>query len=311
MKLEGTGSTQKIVWYRGDIPKFRDDGAVKIGAPDAFESRQASGRELPFEVSEYARLLHVLMDPRMLASLARDCGRKSRDDLDREPEDPWSLSFGPLYNDPSFKPPRTSQLAGGVTLEEIDDIDPSILIRERPVAVLKKKWGEVRSAYTVAYENYQQSGQNDESCFSNFAGGKRYVLYYHCALSQAPSMETLILRTLPDEAQRETGIGEEMGPGSLKRSAPGGRESMKKRKGMDINVTGLDAISKAIGPVSRELAVMAEKADATKKKSDAIISLLKTMKEVREQITEEPEEEHQEFLKGILKSLKSQMKDLQ
>ena len=105
----------------------------------------------------------------MLAALRRNYRRRIRDELDREPEDPWSLLFGPHFSNPMFKPARVSQLGGGITADEIRAIDPGDLISQRSAAVLKKKWCEARFLYTAGYENIQQSGQNHESRFNHYA----------------------------------------------------------------------------------------------------------------------------------------------
>ena len=79
---------------------------------------------------------------------------------------------------------------------------------------------------------------------------------------------------------------------------------------MEIAVTGLESISQAIGPVSKDSALMAEKAEAIKKNAEAVGSVLNSMKEVRQQMKEESDDEHKEFLVSVLKDLKAQMKSL-
>ena len=100
---------------------------------------RSPARALPLSASEFGRLRHVLSDPRMLSQVTRMEGRKSRQDLDREKEDPWSEHFAPLFNDREFKPLLVQNLAGGVTREEISIISPSILREKRGAGELKKK----------------------------------------------------------------------------------------------------------------------------------------------------------------------------
>ena len=313
VKLEGSRESQRVIWYKGDVPVFERDGSIRIGHYYEFvdfTNTTTAGREPNFEASEFAKLGHVMIDPRMLAELGRVSGRRTKDELDRELEDPWTLSFAPLYNDPEFKPTRTSNLAGGITLEEIRHIDPSTLIRSRSAAVLKKKWGEVRSLYTVILERYEQSGQNDYSTFSDFAQGKSYVMYFHCILELTPSLQPMMMRTVPDEARREIGVSDFEERRSVKRAGGDDLRDKKKKKSMEINISGLELLSDALGPVSRDAALRSEKAEATKKSSEEASSVMTAMSKVRQQKMEATTDDEREDLSTLLESLKKILNEL-
>jgi len=90
----------------------------------------------------------------------------------------------------------------------------------------------VRGRFTVAYNNWSASGQNDPDCFENFVDGAKawvsvghvrwlcsqnfrssslagnlVLLYMFVAFREHPSLEPFVLRTIDTRVLREDGVG--------------------------------------------------------------------------------------------------------
>lgn len=88
-----------------------EDGKIVVGKPvvDIEEVLMQStnyNREAAFIASDYARLLHVLADTRLETARSLLMEPRSRQQLDQEPNDPWTSSVAPLFNDPSLEPEK-------------------------------------------------------------------------------------------------------------------------------------------------------------------------------------------------------------
>jgi hypothetical protein len=102
----------------------------------------------PFTASCKVRIMHVLLDSRMLFAMGLILTPRDRNVLDEQPVEPWADHVEPLYNDPSFCPKAQPLLFNGVGRGDVDGIDPSKLLHERTGDMLKAKFSELRSAYT-------------------------------------------------------------------------------------------------------------------------------------------------------------------
>ena len=192
---KNAAGVEAIAWVRGDIPVF-DGDEVKIGEPSLNQSNPAPCREPSFEASEYARILHVLGDTRMLTARQLLMEPRTRDELDGEPIDVWFEHVAPLFNEISFKPDAVAVLFGGVSRSDISTIDPSKRPYEREAGVLKKKFAAFKSEYGTCVSRYEASGQGDPDSFPDFASGRSYILYAFCFLKQYPVLEPLAMRAL-------------------------------------------------------------------------------------------------------------------
>jgi hypothetical protein len=96
-------STADVSWTAGSIPQFvsSSDGVkvlrerpidVSLRAAAAWGEKfaaTATSRALPFSASEHARLMNVLIYPRMTTARRMLTRPRYRDELDREPISPW------------------------------------------------------------------------------------------------------------------------------------------------------------------------------------------------------------------------------
>jgi hypothetical protein len=140
---------------------------------DGDENCATGGTRAPaFSASEYARLLHVLVDARMTIARRLLSRPRDRDELDREPVNPWDDHIAPLFNDSNFAPVACDTVCDGITAADISSIDPSQLPHQRSSSKLSEKWAKLRSEYTKTLDNFQRSGQLECDVFPRFAHGK-------------------------------------------------------------------------------------------------------------------------------------------
>jgi hypothetical protein len=67
------------------------------------------------------------------------------------------------------------------------------------------QWNQLRSKFSISYQNWSKSGQGDPEAFVNFAEGDDVLVYLFCVFNGKPAVEQ-ILRLMPNAAQREDGI---------------------------------------------------------------------------------------------------------
>jgi hypothetical protein len=143
----------------------------------------------------------------------------------------------------------------------------------RDGSVLRRKFGELKSLYTLCCTNFKASGQSDPDSFPLFAQGKPHVIYLHCVVQENGFLEPLCTRTIPVEAQREEGCaGCTPSPSadepdrytSRKRSC-----SASASTDINCNIRGLETLKEVLEPVSKKLTLEAEEADVLRSKSEA------------------------------------------
>jgi hypothetical protein len=121
--------------------------------------RAMKGRQAPpFTTSCKARIMHVLLDPRMLFALGLILTPRDRHFLDEQPVEPWANHVEPLYNDRSFCPEAQPLQLNGFGRGDVDGIDPSKLYHERTGDMLKSKSSELRSADTHSLAKFPALG---------------------------------------------------------------------------------------------------------------------------------------------------------
>lgn len=211
-----TGVKESMKWASGDVPQFREDGAVVCGSHAGTRANADEvSRQPDFTSNDYVRLIHVMVDSRMTA--ARDLMHKvySKAQLE-QPVDPWTKFIEPLFNDPAFCPNKISDLYGGICESDIAALDPKPLGASREGGFLKAKWTDFRKLYEKAVSDYNKSGNNDPDSFVNFARGMNYVMYGYCVFQRHPGMEECVRRGICPEGERESGIDGEYGAPHLK-----------------------------------------------------------------------------------------------
>jgi hypothetical protein len=165
-------STADVSWTAVSIPQFvNSSDGVKVlrERPIDFSLRAAAARgetfaatatsrAPPFSASEHARLMHVLIDPRMTTARQMLTRPRNMDELDREPISPWDHHILPLFNYPTFVPEPISDLCHGIQLCDLEGIDPSRLENMRTSTTLADKRGKLKSSYTKVVDNFERCG---------------------------------------------------------------------------------------------------------------------------------------------------------
>ena len=260
VKIQKDRTGDIIRWIRGDAPVF-DGDEIKVNEPATDRTVNTPSREPDFEVSEYCRLLHTLGDARVTSTRSQLMEPKTRDELDREPVDPWTDAMAPLFNDVFFRPHPISSLAGGVTREDIASIDLSNRVHERPAGVLKRKFGEFTSMYGTSLAKYELSGQGYPDSFVHFSNAKSHIMYAFCFLKANHLLQPLATRTLAGDVQREEGVGGGVAPDGEIRY---GSARKRKREMQEVSIVGMESLSFVLRPFSDEVARATEEAERDK-----------------------------------------------
>ena len=120
---------------------------------------QANGRQAQWVFHETCRLAHVILDPTVGAALARSATGLTRPELDARLVAPFDAEFFQLFNNSEFKPahpePTNILLAG---------MNPNSFTR-REGHTLKTKYSDMRKEFTIVYDNWSKSGQNNPDNF--------------------------------------------------------------------------------------------------------------------------------------------------
>jgi hypothetical protein len=154
---------------------------------------------------ETARLCHVIADPRHATALRKLYQIESnRSELDSGRHDPWSNEFMDLFNDPNFNPDVPEWRAGNMQCV-LDRLRPEDVRHERDGSRLKEPWQKLRSSFTIAYNNWSKSGQNDPKEFAAYTQGDDALVYTFCVFHNQPSLD-YALRLLPEGGRAECGV---------------------------------------------------------------------------------------------------------
>lgn len=245
----GHGNVKHLVWTNDTSSKKRVASESITPTKNTPVRSSKSPRRADFESSEFARLLHVLADPRMLVARQQIYTCRTRHELDSQPADPWDQHIAPLFNDETFTPPVVDRLSGGITRSDIAGIDPSKFVCERESSVLKTKFAKLKSQYGTCVIHYEASGQGDPDTFKDFAQGRSFIMYCHCFVKKYPILQSMTTRSIPNESQREEGINVDSDEEYV---TPRKRNSGAPRKtsatSREIRISGLESLS-ALAPI--------------------------------------------------------------
>jgi hypothetical protein len=208
-------------------------------------------REPNWSKNEYARLCHVVCDPRNATALTALYNRpESRAELDNGRHDPWSNEIPAMFNDPQFCP-DVPEISGGAIQEEIDQFYPAFWKHKRTGSLLKKKWTGLRSKFSVAYTKWSSSGQGDFDTFPNFTEDDTSLVYCFCVFHGKPALENAV-RLLPTGAEAEQGL-----PGMDTRFERGSLAASRKHASNKVasSVSFADAALQLADAISRPLRI--------------------------------------------------------
>jgi hypothetical protein len=285
---------------------------IRSGVPPVGEARD---REPNWHKNETARLCHVVADPRNATVLQSIYNKpENRAELDAGRHDPWSNDFPDLFNDESYIP-DVPFVSGGTVQEEIDAFDPAFHRHKRAGSILKRKWTNLRSRFSVAYTKWTASGQGDAETFPNFVDGDISLAYMFCVFHGKPSLEYAI-RLLPAGAQSEQGI-----PGHDAPHHPNSLSASRKRRSERVSSTSsfAEAASQIAAAISQPLRIEQvdpsdQRSGSFKEHSDMADTVVKLMdlegvlqKAINECDSEERKSVLMERLKNISKRIASSM----
>jgi hypothetical protein len=167
--------------------KEQEIGSESFRTPHSFAPLENScpARTPAFIANDFVHLIHALSDPPMTNALAQIMKPRSMADLDREVGSihPLSLSIAPLFNYASFLRQNSVTLSAGVTRDYVKELNPSRFFA-RNGSMLSRKFGELKSLYTLCCTNCKSLGQSDPISFPLFAQGKPYFIYLHCMVQE-------------------------------------------------------------------------------------------------------------------------------
>ena len=164
-----------------------------------------------FTHHEIARLTRIMADPANAVLHYRLQDRRTRAQLD-DPTyvaDPFAVgSLGnagqPGIIETFFNNHTLVYENEWPTVAEVRGTDPNLHPHARSGEALKAQWTKLKGSFSVAYNRFSASGQNNPDNFMHFTHGDAKLYYMFLAFRESPSLEA-ILRTLPAEAQRDEG----------------------------------------------------------------------------------------------------------
>lgn len=205
VQVEKEDNKSNVDWRSGDVPKFGVDIEI-IFCEQVENEMQAIGNvteSVAFGASEYARLLHIMVDARMERNLNQPRNVCSREEWDERTVDPWE-GIAKLFDDDEFYPRLVDRLPNGIQRLHICMIDTSVLIVPRTAIVLKANWGGLKSGYCIAKYNFQLSGgQHGPESFSNYAKGSSLVMYTDGFLDCYPHLCADATLSIPQSLRSE------------------------------------------------------------------------------------------------------------
>ena len=209
--------------------------------PPEVEAREFPGgpasaptRRPALSKDEFAGARHCLADPRARGVFNRLlAGPAPRRELEVGVESPWPL-IAELFSDEEFRPTAAGNIPGDSPAK---DARPNKRPVERSSSELEKKRASVRSELTIIMSNCKKSGRNELRIEMHARGVKIMRLFCDFDCENDPSEIDFVLRTTPEEPQREEGVEDEgVGDGSLRRR--------KKRRGRGEESSGaLEAVA--------------------------------------------------------------------
>jgi hypothetical protein len=159
--------------------------------------------------------------------------------------------------------------------------------------VLSRKFGELKSLYTLCCTNFKASGQSDPDSFPLFSQGKPHFMYLHCMVQENGFLEPLCTRTIPLEAKREEGCAD-YAPSPCT-DEPDRYKSRKRSRSAsastdnNCNLRGLEDLKEVLEPVSKKLMLEAEEAEVLRSKSEAAKSQVKAISSTVKAISDPPD----------------------
>ncbi|KAK1861277.1 hypothetical protein I4F81_003861 [Pyropia yezoensis] len=216
------------------LEAMMDDEATAISrARQLISSSEGGGGA----TNDVARLFHVVADPHHYDGLRRANQPLSRMELDKEQTSLWVTTLGPKFNDSAYRPAKP-KLLGGLMEADLRGLDPNRHVGPRDPSKLETHYRAMRSAYTVALSNYNQSGHN-EPVFKDYINGDHRLLYIHCLLQGNRALD-FVLRTIPAAAQSELALSGSSDVGAS------GRGKRKRAKTAEVSIQGLDGLDSAL-----------------------------------------------------------------
>ena len=186
-----------LAWQRA-----REQGGVDRKAGKSSVAGEESAANELWSADETARLVLTMTDGETYSSVAKIFRPASRQEIDAS-KGPVSrtgwMEVAQKYNDDDFMP--ENPFSDDVKLKFIDPSVPGIL---RSADCIRAHMASLRSLYTVRYNKWSRSGQNDPETFWNFCCGNTVLLFMFHVLKGCPAVKNLLIRKLPQNIGVDT-----------------------------------------------------------------------------------------------------------
>ena len=179
------------------------------GENDDVDEGDGAGQRVNWTIDALARLIEVLVDPLTLSVLQQSEAIPTRMELDEglPAADIWAED-GLICQRFNHLNPDDEEYKGRFPPEctAIHHIQPGRLPSPRTGLALKARWASMKATFTVVYQNWDKSGQNDADFQANFYGGRMEILYMFWAVHGLPSIDNFVLRTIDPVDQMDEGV---------------------------------------------------------------------------------------------------------
>jgi len=245
--------------------------------------------QTPFSLDEYARLFHAMSRPTVFAALVAAKQHKSRDELEEEQVNPFTL-VAEVINDLTWEPDAPAPLPAQPAI-----VDAGERPYERTPDFLRTKWADVRRVWFNAHILYTASGQNvialgaDLHLYKTFIADdvsvqfKMAVLYAWSIFSCSPTFLQFSIPSLAPADAHEGGYRGSLSSGAGGTPAPSPKRTRGRKRGAQEELyENFDKRMDAMAPPPRPVALdQAEELEALASASKAVEALDQTSVRMR------------------------------
>jgi len=240
--------------------------------------------QTPFSLDEYARWFHAMSRPTVFAALVAAKQHKSRDELEEEQVNPFTL-VAEVFNDLTWEPDAPAPLPAQLSI-----VDGGERPYERTPDFLRTKWADVRRVWSNAHILYTASGQNVVALgaylhlYKTFIADdvsvlfKMAVLYAWSLFSCSPTFLQFSIRSLAPADAHEGGYRGSLSSGAGGTPAPSPQRTRGRKRGAQEELfENFDKRMDTMAPPPRSVAPdQAEELEALARASKAVEALDQT-----------------------------------
>ena len=259
-----------------------------------------AARQARWRVDEYARLICCICDERMAAELGRIVDGETRETLDAPWRSAWQ-AIAELFNSgEGFDHPAADD-------DMANTLDPNEFACERSAVTLKKKWGSIKTEYTIVFARWDVSGRGeagadaDLSDFCNASTKHAAVLVFlHAAIGGDPDKIAFSTRLVDAPASFESGTSRRVSDAS----AGGSPRARKRLRPGALQMATLDELASVLGETSSDRQIAAAATQRAEAATQAVkVATLSTLLAHRPSLTAREEQRLARVLPGLIDAL--------